>query len=98
MAYTWTIAMLERNRSDDFVYRAHFNVTNTEGNNAVYGEYVDLPRPEGTLKPFADLTEAELIEAVKANVDVSACEALAVPEPEEPVIFGVPWETSESSE
>ena len=45
MAYTWTIAMLERNRSDDFVYRAHFNVTNTEGNNAVYGEYVDLPIP-----------------------------------------------------
>lgn len=97
MAYTWTIAMLERNRSDDFVFRAHFNITNTE-NNGIFGEYVDLPRPEGTLKPFADLTEAELVEAVKANVDVSACEALAVPEPEEPVIFGVPWETSESSE
>ena len=93
MAYTWHIAMLERNRSDDFVFRAHFNVTNTE-NNGTMAEHVDLPRPE-TLKAFADLTEAELIEAVKANVDVSACEALAVPPPEEPVIYEVPWAPEE---
>lgn len=62
---TWKIAQLERETQDGFVFTAHYTVDAEDGTYraGAYGS-IGFQRPE-TLIPYADLTEAQVIEWVK---------------------------------
>lgn len=62
---TWKIAQLERETQDGFVFTAHYTVDAEDGTYraGAYGS-IGFQRPD-TLIPFADLTEAQVIEWVK---------------------------------
>ena len=66
---TWQINTLERELADVYVKKAIYRVNGADGTYSfrATGE-VDLPKP-GTLKPYADLTEDEVIGWVKARID-----------------------------
>ncbi len=66
---TWQINTLERELADGYVKKAIYRVNGEDGTYKfrATGE-VDLPKP-GTLKPYADLTEDEVIGWVKARID-----------------------------
>ena len=73
--YVWKIVDLNRDLSDNFVHTAHFTVTaisdqvDSEGNPYNSGAYGDitLERP-ATLVDYSDLTEADLVAAVQAQL------------------------------
>lgn len=62
---TWHIANLERETADGYVFTAHYTIDVEDGTYraGAYGS-IGFERPE-TLIPFADLTEAQVIEWVK---------------------------------
>lgn len=64
--FTWKIDQLERETKDGYVYTAHWTVGATDGTYKAraYGEQ-KLDRPEGSLVPYADLTETQVIGWVK---------------------------------
>ena len=64
--FTWKIAQLERETKDGYVYTAHWTVEATDGTykSGAYGSQ-NLDRPEGSLVPFADLTETQVLGWVK---------------------------------
>jgi hypothetical protein len=83
---TWTISTLERNTADGGVIVAHWRVTETEtvgtGDDAVtytassYGTCGFTPDPSAAdYIAYADLTEADVIGWVQADVDQDAIEA-----------------------
>ena len=63
--FTWTIANLERETDDGFVFTAHYTVSAADGTYSAgaYGS-IGFERPEN-LVPFADLTEEQVIGWVK---------------------------------
>lgn len=79
---TWTIAQLERNTSDGGVIIAHWRVTESETvgeetyTASSYGTCGFTPDPsaEGYIA-YADLTEADVIGWVQADVDQAGIEA-----------------------
>ena len=87
---TWTIATLERNTdSDQGVIVAHWRVTETEtvgtGDDAVtytassYGTCGFTPDPSASdYIAYADLTEADVIGWVQADVDQTGIEAASL--------------------
>jgi len=105
MAVTWTIATLERN-TDDGVVVAHWRASDSEvvgtGDDAVthsgssYGTAGFTPdsSAEG-YTAYADITEAQAIGWVQADVDVDAIEASIaeqIADSKAPAIStGVPW-------
>jgi hypothetical protein len=64
--FTWTIANLERETSDGYVFTAHYTVNAADDvyTSGAYGS-LGLERPEGNMIPFADLTEEMVIGWVK---------------------------------
>ena len=66
---TWQVNTLERELADGYVKKVIYRVNGADGTYSfrATGE-VDLPKP-GTLKPYADLTESEVIGWVKARID-----------------------------
>ena len=104
---TWTIATLERNTdSDQGVIVAHWRVTETEtvgtGDDAVtytassYGTCGFTPDPSASdYIAYADLTEADVIGWVQADVDQTGIEAALtanINEQKNPTTAdGVPW-------
>ena len=99
---TWTIAQLERNTSDGGVIIAHWRVTETEtvGENTYtassYGTCGFTPDPSASdYISYADLTEADVIGWVQADVDQSGIEAALtanINEQKNPTTAdGVPW-------
>ena len=62
---TWTIAQLDRETSDGFVFTAHYRI-NADNGTYTAGAYGSLgfERPD-TLIPFSDLTQEEVIGWVK---------------------------------
>lgn len=62
---TWTIAQLDRETSDGFVFTAHYQI-NADNGTYTSGAYGSLgfERPD-TLIPFSELTEEEVIGWVK---------------------------------
>ena len=106
MAVTWTIATLERNSSDDGVVVAHWRASDSEvvgsGDDAVthsgssYGTCGFTPdsTAEG-YTPYADITEAQAIGWVKADVDADAIEesiAAQIEASKAPAVaVGTPW-------
>jgi hypothetical protein len=97
--YTWSIANLERETSDGYVFTAHYTV-NAKDDTYSAGAYgsLGLERPEGELIPFADLTEGTIVqwilEALGEEKVTSICEALQnqLDEQRTPTkAAGLPW-------
>jgi hypothetical protein len=99
---TWTISTLERNTSDGGVIVAHWRVTEEEtvGDNTYtassYGTCGFAPDPSASdYIAYADLTEADVIGWVQADVDQAAIEAALtanINEQKNPTTAdGVPW-------
>jgi hypothetical protein len=101
MAVTWTISTLERN-TDDGVVVAHWRASDSE----TVGEVEHSGSSYGTCgftpdstadgyTPYADVTEAQAIGWVKADVDADAIEASIasqIADSKAPAIStGVPW-------
>lgn len=64
--FTWSVANLERETADGYVYTVHYTVNANDGTYSAgaYGS-IGLERPEGELIPFADLTEGTVVQWVK---------------------------------
>ena len=101
MAVTWTISTLERN-TDDGVVVAHWQASDSE----TVGEVEHVGSSYGTCgftpdadadgyTAYADITEAQVIGWVKADVDADAIEASIasqIADSKAPAIStGVPW-------
>lgn len=98
MAVTWTIAQLERKTSDDGVVVAHWRASDVDGDHSGSSYGTVGFTPDSTADGFtlyADITEAQAIGWVKADVDADAVEAsiaLQIAESKAPAIaVGVPW-------
>jgi len=97
MAVTWTIAQLERN-TDDGVVVAHWRASDVDGDHSgsSYGTVGFTPDSTAAgYTDYGDITEAQVIGWVKADVDADAVEAsiaAQIAESKEPAIaVGVPW-------
>lgn len=64
--FTWSIASLEREVSDGYVFVAHYTVSANDGTYSAgaYGS-IGLERPEGELIPYADLTEGTVTQWIR---------------------------------
>jgi len=102
MAVTWTISTLERNTSDDGVVVAHWRASDSEVVDAVthsgssYGTCGFTPDSTADgYTAYADITEAQAVGWVQADVDADAIEASIAAQIEDskaPAIStGVPW-------
>ena len=102
MAVTWTISTLERNTSDDGVVVAHWRASDSE----TVGEVEHSGSSYGTCgftpdstadgyTAYADITEAQAIGWVQADVDADAIEAsiaAQIAESKAPAVAtGTPW-------
>ena len=97
MAVTWTISTLERN-TDDGVVVAHWQASDVDGDHSgsSYGTCGFTPNADADgYTAYADITEAQVIEWVKADVDADAVEAsiaAQIADSKAPAIStGVPW-------
>jgi len=95
---TWTIAQLDRETSDGFVFTAHYRV---DADNGTYtaGAYGSLgfERPD-TLIPFSELTQEEVLGWVKEALteekvdEIEAALSTNISEQVSPTkASGVPW-------
>ena len=101
MTTTWTIAQLDRELADGYVYTVHYRVDATDGTYSAgaYGS-VSLEKPD-TLVAYKDLTSETVIGWVKAKLDaeeagtvakVEAALAAQIAEQKTPTIgSGIPW-------
>ena len=97
MAVTWTISTLERN-TDDGVVVAHWRASDADGepSGSSYGTCGFTPDADADgYTAYADITEAQAIGWVKADVDADAIEASIasqIADSKAPAIStGVPW-------
>jgi cytochrome c1 len=97
MAVTWTISTLERN-TDDGVVVAHWQASDADGDHSgsSYGTCGFTPDADADgYTAYADITETQVIEWVKADVDADAVEAsiaAQIADSKAPAITaGVPW-------
>jgi hypothetical protein len=95
---TWTIANLERNLSDGGVILAHWRVTEVDGDYSAssYGTVGFTPdATDPSFVPYDNLTEADVLGWVWAEVDQAATEAALTADIEaqkNPVTAdGMPW-------
>jgi hypothetical protein len=97
--FTWSIANLERETTDGYVFTAHYTV-NAKDDTYSAGAYGSLgfERPEGELIPFADLTEGTVVgwilDALGEEKVSEVCEALQKQLDEQRApskAAGVPW-------
>ena len=98
MAVTWTISTLERNTSDDGVVVAHWRASDVDGDHSGSSYGTCGFTPDSTADGFtlyADITEAQAIGWVKADVDADAIEASIASQIEAlkapAVATGTPW-------
>ena len=98
MAVTWTISTLERNTSDDGVIVAHWRASDVDGEHSGTSYGTCGFTPDSTTEGYTaypDITEAQAIGWVKADVDADAIEASIasqIAESKAPAIStGVPW-------
>ena len=77
MTTTWTIAQLDRELADGYVYTVHYRVDATDGTYSAgaYGS-VGLEKPE-TLVAYKDLTSEIVIGWVKAKLDAEEAGTVA---------------------
>lgn len=75
MNTTWTIDNLDRQVSDGLVTTAHWRVNAVDGEHSA-GAYGSVGFTRGdSFIPFEQLTEAQVIDWVKAQIEVSEIEA-----------------------
>jgi len=75
MSTTWKISTLDRDVATGFVTTAHWTATAVDGEHSA-SAYATVSWPEGTPAiPYANLTEATVLEWVWNAVDKSATEA-----------------------
>ena len=73
MTYTteWSITSLRRETSDGYVLKALVRIIGTDTEDATHqvavGGDCDFKRPEGTMIPYEDLTESQVLEWVKTQ-------------------------------
>jgi len=98
MAVTWTISTLERNTSDDGVVVAHWRASDVDGEHSGTSYGTCGFTPDSTAEgytAYADITEAQAIGWVKADVDADSIEASIasqIAESKAPAVStGVPW-------
>jgi len=98
MAVTWTISTLERNTSDDGVVVAHWRASDVDGDHSGSSYGTCGFTPDSTAEgytAYADITEAQAIGWVKADVDADAIEASIASQIEAlkapAVATGTPW-------
>ena len=101
MAVTWTITILERNTADDGVVVAHWRASDVDGDHSgsSYGTCDFTPNAEAEgYTAYAEITEAQAIEWVKASMGEEAVESLEssiaaqIEESKAPATSaGVPW-------
>ena len=104
MAVTWAISTLERDIADGVVV-AHWRANDSE---VVIGDFKHVGSSYGTVgftpditadgyTPYADITHAQAVGWVQANVDADAIEesiAAQIAESKAPAVSsGVPWAT-----
>ena len=98
MAVTWTISTLERNSSDDGVVVAHYRASDVDGDHSGSSYGTCGFTPDSTAEgytAYADITEAQAIGWVQADVDADAIIAniaSQIAESKAPAVStGVPW-------
>jgi len=98
MAVTWTISTLERNTSDDGVVVAHWRASDVDGEHSGSSYGTCSFTPDSTADgytAYADITEAQAIGWVQADVDADAVEASIAAQIEASkapaVAVGTPW-------
>ncbi len=75
MTTTWTISQLDRNTADGFVTTAHWTATAVDGEHTA-SVYATVSWAEGTPAiPYANLTEATVLNWVWESVDKASTEA-----------------------
>ena len=101
MTTTWTIAQLDRELADGYVYTVHYRVDATDDTYSAgaYGS-VGLEKPD-TLVPYKDLTSDTVVGWVKAKLDaqeagtvanIEAALAAQIAEQKTPTVgSGIPW-------
>ncbi len=101
MTTTWTIAQLDRELADGFVYTVHYQVDTTDGTYSAgaYGS-VGLEKPD-TLVAYKDLTSDVVVKWVKAKLDADEAGTVAkieaaltanITEQKTPTVgTGTPW-------
>ena len=101
MTTTWTIAQLDRELADGYVYTVHYKVDATDGtySSGAYGS-IGLEKPD-TLVPYKDLTEEVVVGWVKTKLNsedsktvenVEAALAAKIAEQKTPTVgTGIPW-------
>ena len=101
MTTTWTIAQLDRELADGYVYTVHYRVDATDGTYSAgaYGS-VGLEKPD-TLVAYKDLTSDVVIGWVKAKLDaeeagtvsnIETALAANIAEQKTPTVGkGIPW-------
>jgi hypothetical protein len=93
--FSWNIVSLERETADGYVFTAHYTIKANDGTYTAgaYGS-LGLERPE-TLVPFAQLTEAIVVDWVKDKLNVEEIEAALQAQLDEQhaptKAAGVPW-------
>lgn len=95
MTTVWTIPSMDRNTDGDVVTTVHYVATKTDGE-AVASVYSSMAVEVGDdFVPYASLTEATVVEWVKAKLDLESVEAALdaqIADKKAPkVASGTPW-------
>lgn len=89
------ITNLNRNTEGDIVKTVHWTVTKTDGDYVASIYNTESVEVGDTVIPFADLTEATVVEWVKAKLDLVSLEAALdaqIADQKTPkVLSGLPW-------
>ena len=99
--YTWQVVQTNYNTSDKFINTVHYTVSATDGeyNASTYGTvgYTESNEP---VKPFAELTQAEVIGWVQESLGKDTVEAsldTQIEAQKNPVqATGLPWVVAEN--
>jgi len=99
MKFTWNVVQMDRFTSDGFVVTVHYNVSAIDGEftASIYNK-VDYTQTDKSYKPYADLTQAEVIGWVQESLGKDTVEASLTAQIEaqkNPVQeSGLPWVTA----
>ena len=69
--FTWAVGTMDRQLSNGAVQTVHYTISANDGtySSSAYGSIgLDQPEDDADLTPYADLTEAWAIDAVKAKL------------------------------
>ncbi len=104
--FAWSIAQLEREASDGYVFTAHYTVDAVSGDQVyragAYGS-IGLERPEGEMIPFSELTPEIVVGWVQEKLTTEKVEEIEaalqkqLDEQRTPTVAqGLPWAAAAS--